>query len=498
MSKRVRSSLRAANKGRALRPKNFSGRVSAPPPEPNSPEQALLRLGEESPVSEAPPSSDAALSSAVASSEAVGASAEKPATTPDPLPPANASFKREAAPSLETAVAAAAAAVDTDAARHDAAIMAPAVVVAMPAPAEAPRMSEKALDAAPQRPADEPAAAAEEAPPALAVVEAVVAKTEPAVEKPQPAPERAEAVVAKDKASPAKVEAEVAKIEPAPASVRPRKAEEDLDASSVSAEFFRDEEESIAPLVEADDLPEELPGRVVLSPATVARRARFRRVVASVVAFAGVISLAVIGKSIAAPRHNASAARVAVAAAVAPPRAEPAPVAAPAPKPAEVAAPAPAPTETAAPAATDAKPDEAKADAAKADDKKADDAPKVDDKKTDDAAKADDKKADDKADDKKAEEAKADDKGAAPSGADAKALQKETLALLNRGKSKDAAEKAKEAIAADPDDAISYLYLGTALQDSGRWKDGVEAYCECVRHATKGSINECRQMGGHK
>jgi len=78
------------------------------------------------------------------------------------------------------------------------------------------------------------------------------------------------------------------------------------------------------------------------------------------------------------------------------------------------------------------------------------------------------------------------------------ALRKETESLLNRGKTKDAIIKAREAIAADPSDASAYLYLGSALQDSGKWKDGIEAYSECVRNATKGPVNECRQMGGRK
>jgi hypothetical protein len=82
--------------------------------------------------------------------------------------------------------------------------------------------------------------------------------------------------------------------------------------------------------------------------------------------------------------------------------------------------------------------------------------------------------------------------------ADAEALKKETLSLLNRGRTKDAIVKAREAIAADPADAISYLYLGSALQDSGKWKEGIEVYCDCVRNATKGAIGDCRAMGGHK
>ena len=36
---------------------------------------------------------------------------------------------------------------------------------------------------------------------------------------------------------------------------------------------------------------------------------------------------------------------------------------------------------------------------------------------------------------------------------------------------------------------MPYLLLGSALQDSGKWKDGIEAYCECVRNATKGPVS---------
>jgi cytochrome c-type biogenesis protein CcmH/NrfG len=89
-------------------------------------------------------------------------------------------------------------------------------------------------------------------------------------------------------------------------------------------------------------------------------------------------------------------------------------------------------------------------------------------------------------------------KKAEPSGGDVKALTKEAEAFLNRGNRKDAMLKAREAIAADPSEAMPYLLLGSALQDSGKWKDGIEAYSECVRNATKGPVGECRQMGGHK
>ena len=45
---------------------------------------------------------------------------------------------------------------------------------------------------------------------------------------------------------------------------------------------------------------------------------------------------------------------------------------------------------------------------------------------------------------------------------------------------------------------MPYLFLGSALQDMGKYKEGIEAYSECVRHATKGPVHECRAMGGKK
>ncbi|WP_156338054.1 hypothetical protein [Chondromyces crocatus] len=81
---------------------------------------------------------------------------------------------------------------------------------------------------------------------------------------------------------------------------------------------------------------------------------------------------------------------------------------------------------------------------------------------------------------------------------DAKKLQKEALSLLNRGRNADAIEVSRAAIAADPTDALSYLYLGSALQDSGKWKEGIAAYSDCVRTATKGPVHECSAMGGRK
>jgi tetratricopeptide (TPR) repeat protein len=98
----------------------------------------------------------------------------------------------------------------------------------------------------------------------------------------------------------------------------------------------------------------------------------------------------------------------------------------------------------------------------------------------------------------KAEAEKEKAEAPAASAEDASKLKKEALSFLNRGRYKDAIEVSRAAIAADPTDALPYLYLGSALQDTGKWKDGLAAYSDCVRNATKGPVHECRAMGGRK
>lgn len=256
--------------------------------------------------------------------------------------------------------------------------------------------------------------------------------------------------------------------------------EDDPSATSMSlsADFFRMEEESVPPLVDADDHDDVLRAPPP-SAETVARRARFRRVVGAIVGIAGILSIAVVGKAVASRGSRASLPP--------PPKTEaPAKVAAAtleAPKPtvapAEPAKAAPAEEAKAAPAPTEeAKPAPVPSEEPKAADAKAAPVP---------------------SDEPKAAEAKpAEPAGEALSEADIKKLKKEAESLLNRGKRAEAIEAAKKAIAADPADALPYLLMGSALQDSGKWKDGIEAYSECVRHATKGPVHECRAMGGKK
>ena len=245
-----------------------------------------------------------------------------------------------------------------------------------------------------------------------------------------------------------------------------RPGNDEVDDSSISAEFFRREGDSLPPMVDThgDHEDHDEAGAVhTLSPATIARQARLRRVVAGVVAFAGVITLAVVGKTLAASKQPATSvpmkppvtqeAKVDVKPEV---KAPPVPE-----KPAE-AIPVAAPTASASAAVS-------------AEVAKAEPAPTADPKAVEDPKKVE-----------------------ATGGGDAKALTKEAESFLNRGNRKEAMVKAREAIAADPSQALPYLLLGSALQDSGKWKDGIEAYSECVRNATKGPVGDCRQMGGHK
>ncbi|WP_437277366.1 hypothetical protein WME90_39955 [Sorangium sp. So ce375] len=278
-----------------------------------------------------------------------------------------------------------------------------------------------------------------------------------------------------------------------------------IDPSSPTAAFFRREEESFPPLAEVASNPDDhADERLVvvhqLSPETLARRARLRRIVAGVAGLAGVISVAVVAKAVLSSKPS-SPAPVTMAA----PAPRPSPVeakllaAAGAPSPAQAKAPAqvdPALTEPAAKGAG-AVPDPVKAaaEAEKAEAEKAA-AEKAAAAKAEAERAAAEKAEAERAAAEKAEAEKAEAPAASPE--DAGKLKKEALSFLNRGRYKDAIEASRAAIAVDPTDALPYLYLGSALQDTGKWKDGLAAYSDCVRNATKGPIHECRAMGGRK
>jgi hypothetical protein len=77
---------------------------------------------------------------------------------------------------------------------------------------------------------------------------------------------------------------------------------------------------------------------------------------------------------------------------------------------------------------------------------------------------------------------------------DAKDLTKRSLSALERGKYADAIDLAKQSIDADPTDANPYLYLGTALLETGKRGEAKAAFGACVDTATRGPKADCRQF----
>ena len=440
--------MRAGNKGRSLRPRTSPSRNSSLPPESDlAADEAYADVAAESPVSAEPETLQPTRGARPA--EAVAEVIAPVRITPAEVLAAGEAFSNlgdDEEDEKEAPLAKVEAPVSVEKVEPPvAAKKAEPVVVAKKA--EEPRKAE-------------PIAAATkiEAPSAVKKVEPVVAvkKVEPiAVAKKADEPRKADALPAQNK----KNEKKGGKGE-APKAEAKRPTGDEVDDSSISAEFFRREGDSLPPMVDAhgehEDHDEAGGAHPMLSAATIARRARLRRVVAGVVAFAAVITLAVVGKTLAASKQPATSMPMK------PPVMQEAKVE---PKPEEKAPPAPEKSVAAAPV----------------------EAPKA-------SAEVAKVEPDPKADVKPVEEPKK----VEASGGDVKALTKEAESFLNRGNRKDAMAKAREAIAADPSEAMAYLLLGSALQDSGKWKDGIEAYSECVRNATKGPVSECRQMGGHK
>lgn len=522
MSKRLRAAIRASNRGRTLRPKGAQGRPSSPSLDFDDAEQDELLA------------SDPGV--ATAQDDALETDSAKGLTLP-PVTPDLSSSAALAPVALPEAAPAQVAPVAPAAAYEPAPLEPMAATPFESAEPSSPAETLRDLQEAAHLGGDAPVEAASEPPPEAEVGPksapqlapelagshfsrlagpaphaAPVASTHDVIAQPAARPAWSEAALAGEIAAASASTSPKATIEwlpaakaeaaEAPISTRqpvkgPESAraegpksgskslmDDELDGSSVSAEFFHQDTGAVPPAIDLHHEVDEVAMAPVLSPTALARRTRFRRVVAGVVAFASVISLAVIGKTLAASmKSSASVARPAAPIVVTQEtKQEVAPaidarLAAKAPEGPAKAVPEAAKVEEAKGATEPAKTEEAKG---------ATEAAKVEEAKVDAKEEA------------KTEEAKAEAPKAEVPAADVDALKKATLKLLDRGKMKEAIEKAKEAIAADPADAISYLYLGSALQETGKWKDGVEAYCECVRHATKGPVNECRQMGGHK
>jgi DNA-binding response OmpR family regulator len=81
-----------------------------------------------------------------------------------------------------------------------------------------------------------------------------------------------------------------------------------------------------------------------------------------------------------------------------------------------------------------------------------------------------------------------------PDLARAKEFKAKALSLLNRSKFADGAEASREAIAADPTDANSYVYLGTALMELGKHADAKAVGAQCLERAKRGPVHECRLL----
>ncbi|WP_437621136.1 hypothetical protein [Sorangium sp. So ce1151] len=466
MSKRLLASARA-NRGRSLRPRASQPRVSA------APEALGLETRDSAPpVASGPDVRDEAVAApSAAPARAVDAEVASPAAPPVAAP--STALRAAGAPAASPVAAAAAAPPVV------AAATAPAVAAAAAAPAVAAAAAAPAVAAAAAAP---PVAERPAAPLAVPGSASDVTPIEALESEPSNASRRAGA-----DDQPAGLASELE--EPAPDS----DALDLIDPSSPTAAFFRREEESFPPLTDVVSEPEDhADERLVvvhqLSPETLARRARLRRIVAAVAGLAGVISVAVVAKSVLSSKPS-SPAPVAMAAPARKSAHMEAQLSAMAghPSPAREKAPSPAEPAPAAAKAAEAAPDAVKA-AAEAERAAAEKA---------EAEKAAAEKAEaEKAEAEKAEAEKAE--APAASSEDASKLKKEALSFLNRGRYKDAIEVSRAAIAADPTDALPYLYLGSALQDTGKWKDGLAAYSECVRNATKGPVNECRAMGGRK
>ena len=79
-----------------------------------------------------------------------------------------------------------------------------------------------------------------------------------------------------------------------------------------------------------------------------------------------------------------------------------------------------------------------------------------------------------------------------------KTLKAKATRAINSGNLKGAIDAASAAIAADPEDATMYLYLGAAYMDLGKMKEAREAFNDCVRKGKKGNVAECYAFGGRK
>lgn len=86
---------------------------------------------------------------------------------------------------------------------------------------------------------------------------------------------------------------------------------------------------------------------------------------------------------------------------------------------------------------------------------------------------------------------------AAPTEQDPKAAleaKKESQRALERGKTDDAVEAGKRAVALDPEDGEAWLILGAAYQEKGQLHEAHAAYKSCLTEGKRGPKGECAAM----
>lgn len=66
--------------------------------------------------------------------------------------------------------------------------------------------------------------------------------------------------------------------------------------------------------------------------------------------------------------------------------------------------------------------------------------------------------------------------------------------LLAAGRLPAAIEAARFVLTKDATDAETYLLLGAALQDTGRWAESTAVFNRCAQDAKRGPVDECRAL----
>ena len=126
---------------------------------------------------------------------------------------------------------------------------------------------------------------------------------------------------------------------------------------------------------------------------------------------------------------------------------------------------------------------------AKVADAKAADAKAEEDKKAADAKAEEDQKA---ADAKAEEDKKAADATSAVSADELKDLKKKVTSAINRGATKETIELGTKALAADPEDALIYMYVGSSYMDQGKLAEAYDTFAACVEKAKGPHVGECK------